>query len=134
MDENGNLDIPVKWGGLSVGKKTARLGFVVARGKADNDVLNAHFVDSRLEVTMILDALSESDEPGQKSFTDPEAEVNTVADAKGYRTNMGEYSSALTFARDDVDLEALLDFAERGGRLKAERIGNASPQKDPPKE
>ena len=125
MGKEEDLDVGVDWGNLSIGKKTARLGFKIDKGKIKRGQVDAYFIDSRLIVTLILDDTAKDDTEGQKKLVDTEVKVNAVADVKGYSTNLTGYSGGLTFSKEDANLNKLMEFIGRGGRMIAKRSGDA---------
>ena len=125
MANEDKLDVGVGWGNLSIGKKTARLGFKIDKGAIKRAAVDAYFIDSRLIVTLVLDDAAQSDSPGQKTMVDNAIKVKAVADVKGYSTNLTGYTGGLTFSKEDADLNKLMEFIGRGGRMIAKRSGDA---------
>lgn len=125
MAKDGILDVGCKFGKLGVGVRTVNLGIVIAKGLLKQTQPDDFFLDARLSVVLKLDPLSTDDTPGQDSFIDPEEVVEAVVDVKGYNVNSKQFGLGLTFSREDVDLQKLIEFAQRSGRIEAERTGDA---------
>lgn len=112
----------VKFKGVSIGKTTARIGFEVDRkdqGFGVNDAENL-FLDSRLEVSMVMDA-----EQQHIKGMEPEPLVS-VADVKGYGAKADTISAGLTFTLTEIKVESLSHFANRPGEISLKRVGAAS--------
>ncbi len=122
---DGELDVGCKFGQLSIGVNTANLGIVIAKGRMERNKPDQFFLDARLSVVLELDPLSADDQPGQDTFIEPEETVEAVVDVKGYSVNSKQFGLGLTFSREDVDLIKLIKFAQRSGRIKATRTGDA---------
>jgi hypothetical protein len=100
-DNPNELDIPVEFSGVSIGKDTARLGIVVGRGDLNWSKVERFFCNSRLEASIVVEV-------------------------KGYHATSKAFGAGLTFALEEIDVGALAKFAKNHGRLKAVRVGDAS--------
>lgn len=121
------LNIPVSFGGVSVGAEQARIGCKVERnalvlGKAD------YFLcESRCNVQITVDPEAAGDAPGQQKLpgADEETKLGGTADIKGFNVRSGSIGFGLTFALTEIDAGNLSHFAGKSGRLIAVRTGDA---------
>ena len=115
------LDIPVEFGGVSIGEATARLGI-----RANRSVLNINSADEvlcghRLTGRVVLGG--EDDEAGQGRLVDDmDHMVSAVFDCKRIGVNPTQISAGLTFNLADVDIKELARFSKGAGRLVVEAV------------
>lgn len=123
------LDVPVAFGGVSVGDETARIGVTVLRQRLNVDAAEGVFCGRRLTGRILL---CEGD-PDQQSFlADADCEVAGVFDCKTFRVGPKEIGAGLTFSLADIDVGDLAGFAKRSGRLLVEGVADL-PDEEPKK-
>jgi hypothetical protein len=110
------LDLPVSFGGVSFGDKTARVGVTVERQHLKIGQADKSLCDKRLTGT-IRSKPSDDDGQGRFDGMDDELKVNGTFDVKGFRVASNEISFGLTFAIKDLDRATLSEFPKRSGRL-----------------
>jgi hypothetical protein len=116
------VDLPVEFGGVSIGEQTARLGCRFSKSLF-NDLNRAAdmFVGRRLDCRVGLGG--EQDSPGQTMlFDDMEVFVEATADCKRLGLSTDTISIGLTFNLKDVDIETLARFSKGSGRLAVDQV------------
>lgn len=110
------LDIPVSFGGVSIGDATARLGIKIDRSVCNITTADDTFCGHRLSGRVVLGGGDDS--PGQgKLVDDLDHVVDGVFDVKRFGANAKEISTGLTFSLADVDVRELAKFSKGSGRL-----------------
>lgn len=116
------LDIPVSFGGVSIGDTTGRLGVKVDRGVLSLDQAGEYFIERRLTLSVAIGGGDDS--PGQRTFWDmTEYEICSVADSKRIGVGGEVISFGLTFNLRDLDVGTLAKLSKGTGRLKVEKLG-----------
>lgn len=118
------LNFPVTYGGVSFGKKTARIGLTVSRDDLKIGVADKNLCDRRLE--LIIKASGNGDQEGQGRLEGMEDDLVLagVADVKGFGVHAEHISFGLTFnvkalkTASAAGESRLDDFASREGRLQ----------------
>lgn len=110
------LDIPVVYGGVSIGDKTARLGIRIDRGDMDIAKADELLVDRRLSGRVVLGHSDESAEQ-TRLFEDVDHQVSGSCDVKGFRVGSTAFATALTFSLKDIEISELAKFSKGRGRL-----------------
>jgi hypothetical protein len=125
MSKPETTTIPVKFGNLSVGDKTANLG-VVIDGHLDDEQARYFLCGSRLMVTLKVDPQSQDDIKGQETmgFTETQT-VNATVDSHSVRLFPSRYSAALVFSLAEIDVGNLAHFAKHSGTMVAKKVGDA---------
>lgn len=114
--EQAVLDVPVEFGGLKIGKGTARLGIKIDRSVLNIIAADEIFCGHRLAGRVIKGRSGDS--PGQTSFTEDLDEfLDAIFDVKNIRANAGEIGVGFTFSLADVDIVTLSKIANGSGRL-----------------
>lgn len=117
------LELACSFGGVSFGKKTARVGVTVERNLLSLTKANDHFCDRRL--TVAIQAKPMGDQPGQGRLAgmDDDIELEGVADVKGFGVHSTTINFGLTFNAKELKTVAantgvqFNDFAAREGTL-----------------
>ena len=129
MANNGEaktLDIPVSFGDVGIGDGTARIGMQISRDNVSLSQADHMFGGARIEIELRCDPNAKADVDGQQVMDGVGVEIiNSVADAKSFRTSVKLFSSTLSFKYDDALVSTLAHFAKRSGRLIAKRVGDA---------
>ncbi len=123
------LDLPVAFGSVSFGKKTARVGINVSRDELKLGVADKTFCDRRLTVSISAAANGDQAGQGRLEGMDESLTLESVADVKGFGVHAATIGFGLTF--NIVELKRIAeatgthfnDFAGREGRLQIEDIG-----------
>ena len=115
--EEPQLELPVTFGGLSVGDKTCRIGMSVSRANFTVAKADKHLCERRLTVELI--ARSKGASAGQESLPgcDNDRSVSGVCDVKGFSASGKAISFGATFVLSGVDVEELSHYPKRDGRL-----------------
>jgi len=110
------LDVPVEFGGVSIGEATARLGLKIDRTVLELDQADECFCGHRLDCRLMLGAAD--DAPGQKHLIeDARLQVAGQADCKQLSVRPEKISTGLTFSLADIDVAELARFSKGQGRL-----------------
>lgn len=110
------LDIPVEYGGVSIGAATARIGI-----KIDREVLNIVAADDifcghRLSGRLIKGR--NGDSPGQQTLMDDADDfLDAIFDVKNMSVTADKIGTGFTFCRADVDTNTLSNMAKGSGRI-----------------
>lgn len=123
------LDIPVAFGNVSIGDKTARIGITVDRSSLSVSQADKNLCEKRLSGRIV--SKPAGDAPDQASF--PGMEFTTalegVFDVKGFSVSKDSLGFGLTFAIASVDVSSLAHFAKRAGNLVVADV-SAIPERD----
>lgn len=115
------LDIPVEFGGVSIGQQTAKLGLKISR-----EVLNINAADEALcgrRVTGRVGVGGAGDSPGQMYLIDDmEDVINATFDIHRFGVTPDNYTSGLTFKLKEIEIGILARFSKGAGRLVIENI------------
>ncbi len=112
------LELPVAFGGVSVGDKTARIGCAVDRGEALGIAeADRHLCEQRLTVRMLARPAGDNHDQDRLPGMDDDEKLDAVVDVKGFSVSKDSISFGLTFAIASVDVGALAHFAKRAGKL-----------------
>ena len=109
------LDIPVAYGGVSIGKETARLGMTIDRKVLNVVGANEAFCNRRLHGRVML-----GNDDG--ALFDKSLAVESVFDVKGFRVTSDAIGVGLTFQMNEIDIATLAKFSKGGGRLVVDEI------------
>lgn len=109
-------DIPVGFGGVSIGEKTARIGISVDRAWLSLDQSDRLFCERRLQGAVALG--NADDAAGQaKLWDDADHQIATSFDIKGFRVGTEHISTGLTMNLNEIDVSELAKFSKGVGRL-----------------
>lgn len=111
------LDVPCEFGGVSIGKETARVSIKVQRAE-----LNIEEADEALcgkRITGRIVAKPRNELQGQGHLMDVDEEITGTFDVKRLGFNTDELSFGATFVLSSIDVSHLAKFAKRIGRLVA---------------
>ncbi len=117
MAEEPIHDIPVIFGGLSIGDALARLGV-----RADREILILNTADEiwcghRLTGAIVLGG--HDDQSGQQKLVDDlEHKIEGVFDVKRYSVSPSEIAASLAISLIDLDIAELAKFTKNTGRLQ----------------
>lgn len=116
------LDIPVKFKGVSIGKTTVKLSMDVDRkmmriGRADKT-----FCDRRLTGTLFLGGAGDS--PAQTKMFDTDMQITGTFDVHRFAVTGELFSTGVTFKLKEIELEHLIKFRNCDGRLVVEEVGD----------
>jgi len=115
------LDVPVSFGGVSIGQDTARVGIKIERGNLALDRADECFCGKRLTGKIILGRRDDAKGQG-KLIEDTDYEVAGAFDVKRIGVSPAQISTGLTFALASVDVGDLSHFAKGQGRMVVENV------------
>jgi hypothetical protein len=118
------LDLPVTYGNVSIGDKTARVGIVIDRSQITVTRADKSMVGKRL-IGRILANPPEERNPDQGRLDGMDAEIVTLAgafDVKALGVTAKTISCGLTFALASIEVDQLAHFAKRIGRLVVDAV------------
>lgn len=123
------LDIPVEFGGVSIGEATARLGIRANRSVLNLAAADEVFCGHRLTGRVVLGG--SDDQPGQGRIVDDlDHQVDGTFDCKRIGVTQEQISTGLTFSLADVDVRELAKFSKGTGRLIVEGVGELPEEAD----
>lgn len=121
-------DIPVTFGGVSIGEKTARIGISVHRDWLSLDQCDKLFCERRLNGAVALGHAD--DAAGQaKLWDDADHQISTAFDIKGFRVGTDSVATGLTMNLNEIDIAELAKFSKGVGRLAVYEVTDI-PQED----
>lgn len=111
------LDLPVSFGNVSIGDKTANIGVTVDRADLTPTRADKELCEKRLTGRIVAKPVG--DHPDQQTFEGMEAdtELGGIFDIKGFRVNKDSIALSLTFSLGSVDVAGLAGFAKKSGRM-----------------
>lgn len=110
------FDLPVQFGGVSIGEMTARLGVKIDRKRIDVIKADQSFCDRRLIGSVVLGHAD--DDPDQTAlWEDADHRIEGAFDVKGFRCNSSHIAIGLTLALAEIDVAELAKFSKGSGRL-----------------
>jgi hypothetical protein len=116
------LDIPVRFGGISVGQMTSRIGVTFDRSTFDTvDDATKVFCGHRLKGRLSLGIRNE-DAKQKKLVEDCDFEFEGVFDSKRLSVSSSNIGIGLTFSNADVDFSDITKFPKGDGRLIVETV------------
>jgi hypothetical protein len=115
------LNIPVDFGGVSIGNQTCRLGLKISRSVIAIDKADEAFCGHRLQGYVVLSG--KDDGSGQQTVVnDLHHTVRGAFDVKRIGVDSENISTGLTFSLRDVDVSELAKFSKGSGRLVIQEI------------
>lgn len=119
------MELPVSYGNLSIGDKTARLGIVVGRPALSLTAADKNLCDRRVVGRILVRAGDGGPEQGSiPGLEGNDDEVKAVFDVKGFSVSKKAISFGLTMQIESIAIETLSHFAKRKGMLYVEEIGD----------
>lgn len=115
-------DLPVAFGGVSIGDATARIGVTIDRQELKLSEADKHLCEKRLTGRIIT--RPGNPEQGSLPGVDLETSLRGTFDVKGLRVSADEIAIGLTFQLRNIDVSALAHFAKRGGRLLIDAVSD----------
>ena len=109
------LDVPVEFGGLSIGDVTARIGVRIDREQMNIIAADECFTGKRLSVVV---SLGSSDPEQKELFKGRSFEVTGSVDVKRLGVTASQFSAGLTFNLESIDVATIAKFSKGKGRLK----------------
>lgn len=109
------LDVPVEFGGLSIGDVTARIGVRIDREHMNIVAADECFTGKRLSVVV---SLGSSDPEQRELFKGRTFEVTGSVDVKRLGVTSDQFSAGLTFNLESIDVATIAKFSKGKGRLK----------------
>lgn len=109
------LDVPVEFGGLSIGDVTARIGVRIDREHMNIVAADECFTGKRLSVVV---SLGSSDPEQKELFQGRTFDVTGSVDVKRLGVTADQFSAGLTFNLESIDVATIAKFSKGKGRLK----------------
>lgn len=110
------LDVPVEFGGVSIGENTARLGIRMDRSVMNLLAADEAFCGHRLNGSIVLGGSDDARGQG-KLLDDMDETVTGTFDVKRIGVNSKSITTGLTFSLADIDIGTLARFSKGSGRL-----------------
>jgi hypothetical protein len=117
-EETYALNVPVAFGGVSIGEDTAKVSFSIERAAIDLERAEANLCGKRLTGKLVVCACGE--DPNQKALpgmSDVKHELAATFDVKGFRCTPKLIASSASFMLSTIQVEELGHFAKKSGRL-----------------
>lgn len=120
-EEAALIDVPVEFGGVSIGEATARLGVRISRSCLTLAKADQCFCGHRL--TGCVQLGGSDDASGQLKLADDlEHAVKATFDCKRLGVSADTLSIGLTFSLKDINVADLAKFSKGAGRLVVEDV------------
>jgi hypothetical protein len=120
--ENGVVELPVRYGNVSIGEDTVRLGIRISRGNLTPGKADALLCGRRLTCQLsCVPRGKDVDEPTLPGV-DVGRQVEAVVDVNAVSMTRKNIGAGLTRSLADVDLDSLVHFAKRDGRLTITKV------------
>ncbi len=110
------LELPVNFGQVSIGDKTARIGATCQRTELTLRVADETLCEARLDGCIVAKPPDENADQGTFPGMEDETLKGTF-DVKGFSVTSEQISLGLTFAIKSVDVSLLAHFAKRSGKM-----------------
>ncbi len=114
------LDLPVEFGGVSIGETTARLGMKIKKEVLNIIQAEEAFCGRRLSGVIKLGGAADS--PGQTTMFDTELVVDGTFDIHRFGVGPEAYTTGATFKLKEIDIGDLARFSKGAGRLVVANI------------
>lgn len=112
------IDVPVSFGGVSIGDKTARLGVSVDRNDLTLAQADKNLCGRRLTGTVVAKPPGDNADQGALPGLEDDTTLQGVFDVKRFGVDESAISFGLTFAVKGLDVASLAHFAKRNGRFQ----------------
>ena len=112
------LEIPVQFGSVGFGKKTARVSASVERNEMNLGDADAQLCDRR--VTAQIHAASNGDQAGQGRLPgmEDEIDINIIADVKSLKVDSGAIGFGMTVNIKGLERSTFSNLASRTGTIR----------------
>lgn len=114
------LDLPVEFGGVSIGETTARLGMKIKKEVLNIIQAEEAFCGRRLSGVIKLGGADDS--PGQTTMFETELVVDGTFDIHRFGVGPENYTTSATFKLNEIDIGELARFSKGAGRLVVANI------------
>jgi len=115
--------IAVRFGGVSIGENTARIGIKIDR--EDIELSEAEEILCGRRLTGSVKTAKTNEDPTQKPLNgmgDTQHEIKSVFDVKRIGVSPKDISAGLTFALSEIPMEELAHFSKRAGWLTVDAV------------
>ena len=111
------LELPVAFGNISIGDKTARVGVTISRGNLTPSKADKELCGKRLIGQIV--AVPEGTQPENEPLPGMNGDISLAGafDVKGFGVTSKHITLGLTFAIKSIKVEDLAHFAKRDGRI-----------------
>ncbi len=116
--------LPCSFTGVSIGKDSARISVSVPAEKLPWEDARALFVAARISVKLSCDTKN-GDAEGQQTMEGCDRDLDIEAESQGFHTYSDRYTASLKVCKSDTDIAALGEFANRRGKIRIKRVGDA---------
>lgn len=108
-------DLPVTFGGVSIGKSTAKLSLKIMRDQMSLELADELFCERRLTGKIQLGG--HDDGSGQLKFFDTDPRLDGSFDVHRFGVTLDAFATGTTFKLNEIDVTLLAKFAKGSGRL-----------------
>lgn len=123
-ETNDVLTVPVSYGNVNVGDKTARIGITIDRANMTAAQADKQLCGRRLRGRIEAKPNSSGDDPGQARMFDDSLELAATFDVKSIGLALKTISAGLTLNLANVDITKLAGFAKRHGSFIVEEVAD----------
>lgn len=116
------LDIPVQFGGVSIGQATAKLSMKIERKFVKIQTADDAFCGRRIKGRIQLGG--GNDQPGQQKFIETDLQIEGSFDIHRFGVTADHFTTGATFKLKEIDISDFAQFSKGSGRLIAEGIEN----------
>lgn len=116
------LDVPVQFGGVSIGESTARLSMKVPRNTLPLEEADSAFCERRLTGRIVLGKANDS--PGQATMFETDVSVDATFDIHRFGVSAENYTTGATFKLKEIEVGELARFSKGSGRLIVDDIAD----------
>lgn len=109
------LDLPVEFGGVSIGETTARLGMRIKKDSLNIVQAEEAFCGRRL--TGVIRLGGGSDSPGQTTMFETDLVVEGTFDIHRFGVGPETYTTGAMFKLNEIEIGDLARFSKGAGRL-----------------
>ena len=114
------LDIPVQFGGVSIGESTARLSMRIPKESLNIVAADEAFCERRLNGRVVLG--KSDDSPGQSKMFETDVAVEATFDIHRFGVSAENYTTGATFKLKEIEVGELARFSKGAGRLVVDSI------------
>lgn len=120
-NDAGKIDLPVEFGGVTIGQQTAKLGLKISREVMNIIAADESFCGRR--VTGSVGVGGQGDSPGQQYLlADMSDVIDATFDIHRFSVGPDHYTTGLTFKLKEIDIGQLARFSKGTGRLVMSNI------------
>lgn len=114
------LEVPVSFGGVSIGEKTARVSMKIQRGDCGLDIVAAEDLFCGRRLTGKIQLGGKADTPGQTKFIETDVVVDGTFDIHRFGVTPEAFTTGATFSLKEIEIGDLAQFSKGQGRMVVE--------------